>query len=254
MKLSINLNKIALLRNARGEGNPSLEDFANRSIDLGVSGLTLHPRPDHRHATSDDVVSLSELCKNKKVEFNIEGNPFSMPAEPFKGFVNLVKECQPDQITLVPDLPNQITSDHGWEPGDHDNKLKEIIYELKAISPKSRVSLFVDSTKNGEANLEAVDYAALMGANSIEIHTGYFSQCIANEDVTISSIIGSIITKAKQSNILVNAGHDLNLINLPELVKIGGVDEVSIGHAIIVDALNFGFEDTIKKYIDITKG
>ena len=254
MKLSINLNKIALLRNARGEGNPSLEDFANRAIDLGVSGLTLHPRPDHRHATSDDVVSLSELCKNRQVEFNIEGNPFSMPLEPFKGFVNLVKECQPDQITLVPDLPNQITSDHGWEPGDHDNKLKEIIYELKAISPKSRVSLFVDSTKNGEANVEAVDYAALMGANSIEIHTGYFAQCIAKQDFAISSLIKSIIQKANQFNILVNAGHDLNLLNLPELVRIGGVDEVSIGHAIIVDALNFGFDDTIKKYIDITKG
>ena len=254
MKLSINLNKIALLRNARGEGNPSLEDFANRAIDLGVSGLTLHPRPDHRHATSDDVVSLSELCKNKQVEFNIEGNPFSMPSEPFKGFVNLVKECQPDQITLVPDLPNQITSDHGWEPGDHDNKLKEIIYELKAISPKSRVSLFVDSTKNGEANLEAVDYAALMGANSIEIHTGYFAQCIGKQDFAISSLIKSIIQKANQFNILVNAGHDLNLLNLPELVRIGGIDEVSIGHAIIVDALNFGFDDTINKYIDITKG
>ena len=134
MKLSINLNKIALLRNARGEGNPSLEDFANRAIDLGVSGLTLHPRPDHRHATSEDVISSSQLCKNRQVEFNIEGNPFSMPLEPFKGFVNLVKECQPDQITLVPDLPNQITSDHGWEPGDHDNKLKELIYELKVIT------------------------------------------------------------------------------------------------------------------------
>ncbi len=254
MKLSINLNKIALLRNARGEGNPSLEDFANRAIDLGVSGLTLHPRPDHRHATSEDVISSSQLCKNRQVEFNIEGNPFSMPSEPFKGFVNLVKECQPDQITLVPDLPNQITSDHGWEPGDHDNKLKEIIYELKAISPKSRVSLFVDSTKNGEANLEAVDYAALMGANSIEIHTGYFAQCIAKQDFAISSLIKSIIQKANQFNILVNAGHDLNLLNLPELVRIGGVDEVSIGHAIIVDALNFGFDDTIKKYIDITKG
>lgn len=254
MKLSINLNKIALLRNARGEGNPSLEDFANRAIDLGVSGLTLHPRPDHRHATSEDVISSSKLCKNRQVEFNIEGNPFSMPLEPFKGFVNLVKECQPDQITLVPDLPNQITSDHGWEPGDHDNKLKEIIYELKAISPKSRVSLFVDSTKNGEANLEAVDYAALMGANSIEIHTGYFAQCIGKQDFAISSLIKSIIQKANQFNILVNAGHDLNLLNLPELVRIGGIDEVSIGHAIIVDALNFGFDDTIKKYIDITKG
>ena len=254
MKLSINLNKIALLRNARGEGHPSLEDFANKAIDLGVSGLTLHPRPDHRHATSDDVISLSQLCKNRDVEFNIEGNPFSMPLAPFKGFVNLVKECQPDQITLVPDSPDQITSDHGWSPGEHDNKLKDIISELKTTSPRSRVSLFVDSIKNGVANLDAVDYAVLMGANSIEIHTGYFAQCIAKEDFAISSVIESIIVKANQSGILVNAGHDLNLLNLPELVRIGGVDEVSIGHAVIVDALNYGFENTIKKYIDITKG
>lgn len=254
MKLSINLNKIALLRNARGGGEPSLEVFANKAIDLGVSGLTLHPRPDHRHATSDDVIFIANLCKERRVEFNIEGNPFSETSEPFKGFINLVEECQPDQITLVPDSPDQITSDHGWVSGNHDNKLKDIIAKLRKISPTSRISLFVDSIKAGQANLVAVDYALFMGVNSIEVHTGYFAQCIANEDFTISSIIGSIITKAKQSNILVNAGHDLNLINLPELVKIGGVDEVSIGHAIIVDALNFGFEDTIKKYIDITKG
>ena len=102
--------------------------------------------------------------------------------------------------------------------------------------------------------MDAVDYAVLMGGDSIEIHTGYFAQCIAKEDFAISSLIKSIIVKANQSGILVNAGHDLNLLNLPELVRIGGVDEVSIGHAVIVDALNYGFENTIKKYIDITKG
>ena len=130
MKFSLNLNKIALLRNARGENNPSLEDYANYAVDLGVDGLTLHPRPDHRHATSEDVISLSKICKERDVEFNIEGNPFSEPADSFQGYVNLVNTCQPDQATLVPDLPNQITSDHGWESGDHDNDLINVISNL----------------------------------------------------------------------------------------------------------------------------
>ena len=239
MKLSINLNKIALLRNARGESQPSLEGFANRAIDLGVSGLTLHPRPDHRHATSDDVIFIASLCKEKKVEFNLEGNPFSEPHGPFKGFMQLVKETQPDQITLVPDTPDQITSDHGWLSGDHDGELSDIISKLKGVSPNSRISLFVDSLVEGLPNTAAVDYALGMGATSIEIHTGHYAKCIA---------------KAYKLNILVNAGHDLNLINLKELYRIGGIDEVSIGHAVIVDSLNSGFNDTIKSYIDTTKG
>ena len=126
MKFSLNLNKIALLRNARGENNPPLEDFANLAIDLGIDGLTLHPRPDHRHATSNDVISLAKLSKIKNIDFNLEGNPFSEESDQFLGFNNLVKECQPEQITLVPDLPNQITSDHGWEPGDHDQKINGV--------------------------------------------------------------------------------------------------------------------------------
>ena len=134
MKFSLNLNKIALLRNARGENNPCLEEFANSAINLGVDGLTLHPRPDHRHATSDDVISLTNLAKSRKVDFNLEGNPFSEELNEFMGFNNLVKACQPEQITLVPDLPNQITSDHGWESGDHDQKLRESVRLLKSLS------------------------------------------------------------------------------------------------------------------------
>ena len=254
MKFSLNLNKIALLRNARGENNPSLEDYANQAIDLGVNGLTLHPRPDHRHATSEDVISLNKICKERDVEFNIEGNPFSEPADPFQGYVNLVNTCQPDQATLVPDLPNQITSDHGWEIGDHDGDLINVISNLNNLCKNTSISLFVDNLKNNNPNLEAIDYALEVGASTIEIHTGEFSKLIDLNDLTIKAKLEELIYRAKDKNLMVNAGHDLNLINLPHLVKIGGVNEVSIGHAIIVDALIYGFEDTIKRYIEVIKG
>ena len=254
MKFSLNLNKIALLRNARGENNPSLEDYANQAIDLGVDGLTLHPRPDHRHATSEDVISLGKICKERDVEFNIEGNPFSEPEDPFQGYVNLVNICQPDQATLVPDLPNQITSDHGWESGDHDDDLINVIGNLNDLCKNTSISLFVDNLKSNNTNLDAIDYALKVGANTIEIHTGEFSKLIDLNDLTINSKLEELIYTAKDKNLMVNAGHDLNLINLPHLVKIGGVNEVSIGHAIVVDALNYGFEDTIKRYIEVIKG
>ena len=254
MKFSLNLNKIALLRNARGENNPSLEDYANYAIDLGVDGLTLHPRPDHRHATSEDVISLSKICKERDVEFNIEGNPFSKSAHPFQGYVNLINTCQPDQATLVPDLPNQITSDHGWESGDHDDDLINVISNLNDLCKNTSISLFVDNLKNNYTNLDAIDYALKVGANTIEIHTGEFSKLIDLNDLTINTKLEELIYAAKDKNLMVNAGHDLNLINLPHLVKIGGVNEVSIGHAIVVDALNYGFEDTIKRYIEVIKG
>ena len=254
MKFSLNLNKIALLRNARGENNPSLEDYANQAIDLGVDGLTLHPRPDHRHATSEDVISLNKICKERDVEFNIEGNPFSEPADTFQGYVNLVNTCQPDQATLVPDLPNQITSDHGWVSGDHDGDLINVISNLNNLCKNTSISLFVDNLKNNNPNLEAIDYALEVGASTIEIHTGEFSKLIDLNDLTIKAKLEELIYRAKDKNLMVNAGHDLNLINLPHLVKIGGVNEVSIGHAIIVDALIYGFEDTIKRYIEVIKG
>ena len=254
MKFSLNLNKIALLRNARGENNPSLEDYANQAIDFGVDGLTLHPRPDHRHATSEDVISLNKICKERDVEFNIEGNPFSEPTDPFQGYINLVNTCQPDQATLVPDLPNQITSDHGWEIGDHDGDLINVISNLNDLCKNTSISLFVDNLKNNNPNLEAIDYALEVGASTIEIHTGEFSKLIDLNDLTIKAKLEELIYRAKDKNLMVNAGHDLNLINLPHLVKIGGVNEVSIGHAIIVDALIYGFEDTIKRYIEVIKG
>ncbi|MDB0065744.1 pyridoxine 5'-phosphate synthase [Gammaproteobacteria bacterium] len=253
MKFSLNLNKIALLRNARGENNPCLEEFAILAINLGVDGLTLHPRPDHRHATSDDVISLASLAKSRNIDFNLEGNPFSEGFKKFMGFNNLVKVCQPEQITLVPDLPNQITSDHGWESGDHDQKLRQSVKLLKSLSSHSQISLFVDQLKGNKANIDIIDYAQDMGVDGIEIHTGQFSKCIETGDLSIISSLSELISKANSTDLFVNAGHDLNLMNLPELIKIGGVNEVSIGHAVIVDALKNGFEDTIKSYINTIK-
>ena len=245
MKLSVNLNKVALLRNARGENYPELEYFANKSIDLGVDGLTLHPRPDHRHATSEDVITLANLSKERGVEFNIEGNPFSRPYKDFLGFSELVETINPDQITLVPDEINQVTSDHGWSSGKHDKELQLIIESLKESS-NANISLFID-------NIEGVDYASMMGANLIEIHTGKFSRGVEDNELSVLSDVQAIIDRALEFNLLVNAGHDLNLKNLHYLVKMDNINEVSIGHAIIIDSLYYGFEETISKYLAIIR-
>ena len=246
MKLSVNLNKVALLRNARGENYPDLKYFANKAIDIGIDGLTLHPRPDHRHATSNDVIELSKIAKNRGVEFNIEGNPFSKPDNEFLGFCELVKIITPDQITLVPDAIHQITSDHGWVRGSHDEDLKKTIELLKDSSSDSKVSLFID-------DIAGVEYASEMNADLIEIHTGKFSNAIGKGDMSALSGIKDMIDCALNRDLLVNAGHDLNLNNLHYLVEMGNINEVSIGHAIIIDSLKYGFENTILKYINIIR-
>ena len=246
MKLSINLNKIALLRNARGENYPDLKYFANKAINLGVDGLTLHPRPDHRHATSKDVIEISKIANNRGVEFNLEGNPFSKPNNEFQGFCELVEIISPDQITLVPDSIDQITSDHGWMPGSHDDELINVIKKLKKLSISSKISLFIDK-------IAGVEYASQMNVDSIEIHTGKFSKAIDQGDNSILIEVSEIIERALNKNLLVNAGHDLNLNNLKHLVAMGNINEVSIGHAVIIDSLNYGFEETIKKYLKIIR-
>jgi len=246
MKLSVNLNKVALLRNSRGENYPDLKYFANKAVDLGVDGLTLHPRPDHRHATSNDVIELAKISKDRGVEFNLEGNPFSKQNNEFVGFCELVKIINPDQITLVPDTIDQITSDHGWINGSHDEDLKNTIKLIKDSSNNSKISLFID-------DLKGVEYAAEMNADLIEIHTGKFSKGIDNGDMSVISEVKKIIDCALQNNLLINAGHDLNLKNLHYLVEIGNINEVSIGHAIIIDSLNYGFEETILKYLEIIR-
>ena len=254
MNFSLNLNKIALLRNARGDNYPKLEDFAFRAINLGIDGLTLHPRPDHRHATSSDVQSISSICKDNSVEFNLEGNPFSKPSNSYLGFIELVNISKPEQITLVPDADNQITSDHGWSPRDDANKLREKILNLKDQSDKSRISLFIDNLDNNLLNFKVLDFCLEVGADTVEIHTGPYAKGIKSSNKSVINNMLELATKAKSCGLKVNAGHDLCLDNLEYLRKMDIIDEVSIGHSIIVDALNYGFDDTIKRYIEIIKG
>ena len=246
MKLSVNLNKIALLRNARGENYPDLNYFANKAIDLGVDGLTLHPRPDHRHATSKDVINLAKLSKERHVEFNIEGNPFSKPNGDFLGFIELVEIIKPNQVTLVPDEVNQITSDHGWSEGNHDDELIDAIAQIRNSSKDSKISLFID-------DIEGVAYANRLKVELIEIHTGKFAKNISDGNELIVDEVENIVKTAQEMGILVNAGHDLNLENLKYLVMMDNINEVSIGHAIIVDSLLYGYEDTLRKYLKIIR-
>ena len=166
--LSVNVNKIAWLRNSRGEGRPDIIELSKILINCGIQGLTVHPRPDLRHITPDDVYDISSLCIESNVEFNIEGNPYSERTEIYPGFINLVKEIEPDQCTLVPDSPEQITSDHGWQIKDNDlENIKEIVDTLKTT--KTRISFFVDP------DTFHIDQIKLTGADRIELYTGPYA-------------------------------------------------------------------------------
>jgi pyridoxine 5-phosphate synthase len=242
-KLSVNVNKIAWLRNARGENRPNLLETSKILVDCGVDGLTVHPRPDLRHITPDDVYDLSNLCKNSNIEFNIEGNPYSEKAKDYPGFIQLVKEIEPDQCTLVPDAPDQLTSDHGWQIDgkDHD-VLVNIIEELK--TDKTRVSLFVDPDIKQIENIKSI------GANRVELYTGPYA---SNPILEVLSSYETSYNYAKSIGLDVNAGHDLDLENLKPFLDRAPVDEVSIGHALISDALIYGLDTVTKKYLDLCK-
>jgi len=241
--LSVNVNKIAWLRNARGEDRPNLLELSKVLIDAGIHGLTVHPRPDLRHITPDDVYELSLLCKEQSVEFNIEGNPYSEPSKIYPGFLNLVNDIQPDQCTLVPDSPDQLTSDHGWEikPNEH-NSIKNILEEIQ--TDKIRVSFFVDP------NLSQIDSIKELGAQRIELYTGPYA---ANPTTEVLSQYEKAFLYAKDLGLGVNAGHDLDLNNLELFLSKVPADEVSIGHALISDALIDGLYDVTKQYLDLCK-
>jgi len=242
-KLSVNVNKIAWLRNARGENRPNLLETSKILVDCGVDGLTVHPRPDLRHITPDDVYDLSNLCKNSNIEFNIEGNPYSEKAKDYPGFIQLVKEIEPDQCTLVPDAPDQLTSDHGWQiDGKDHNVLVNIIEELK--TDKTRVSLFVDPDIKQIENIKSI------GANRVELYTGPYA---SNPILEVLSSYETSYNYAKSIGLDVNAGHDLDLENLRPFLDKAPVDEVSIGHALISDALIDGLDNVTKKYLDLCK-
>ena len=241
--LSVNVNKIAWLRNARGESRPNLIEMSKILIESGVHGLTVHPRPDLRHITPDDVYDLSILCADNKVEFNIEGNPYSEQTKIYPGFLNLVKEIMPDQCTLVPDSPDQLTSDHGWEiqPKDH-NAIRNIVEEIQ--TDKTRVSFFVDP------NIAQIDAIKELGAKRIELYTGPYA---ADPKSNKLSEYENAFLYAKEIGLGVNAGHDLDLDNLALFLSKVPADEVSIGHALISDALVYGLEAVTKQYLELCK-
>ena len=239
--LSVNVNKIAWLRNARGGHTPNILELSELIINCGVSGITVHPRPDLRHITPDDVYILRELTKKKKVEFNIEGNPYSESNKYYPGFQEIIRITKPDQCTLVPDSLEQITSDHGWDFINRDNSEDaDLVNHLKENS--DRVSFFVDPIA------EQLEGAREAGTDRIEFYTGPYA-----EDPGLNSI-GPFIRGydlARNLELGVNAGHDLDLDNLAFFLENVPADEVSIGHALISDSLVMGIEKTVKQYLDL---
>ena len=234
VNLSVNINKIATLRNARGENFPNLVDFAVDIENFGANGITVHPRPDERHIKYKDVFEL----KNKiKTEFNIEGNPS-------KNFLKLVKSNKPTQVTLVPDGLNDITSNKGWDTIKNESFLKDCIKELKESN--IRTSIFVDPS------LKMIDGAKKIGSDRIELYTKSYAD---NFNKNPSDAILPYLKSSKHAqniNIEINAGHDLNLKNIEFFSKsITNLKEVSIGHALICESLYFGIENTVQKYISI---
>ena len=247
--LSVNLNKIASLRNTRGGSIPDVLQAARTVLDAGADGITVHPRPDQRHITPGDVMALANLLKTEYpgVEFNIEGNPAPGPrANGYPGLDALIESVRPAQATLVPDSDNQLTSDHGWDLLGDNGSLIERIARYHAWG--ARVSLFMDT------DLDAIDRARAVGADRIELYTGPFAEAVAQSGPASTQAMASLATyrqaaeHARQLGLGVNAGHDLNLVNLPLLASIDAVVEVSIGHALIADALYMGLEATIAAY------
>jgi len=232
-RLSVNINKIATLRNSRGGDNPNLVQVAKDCERYGAEGITVHPRPDERHIRYQDVQDLSNIITT---EFNIEGNPKE------DKFVALVLATQPTQVTLVPDTLGQLTSDHGWDTISEQTYLKNIISKFKNAG--IRVSIFVDPDE------KMVQAAATTGTDRIELYTEMYAKqfAIGNKEAAIAPYILAAAS-ANQLGMGINAGHDLDRFNLPYLIQqISNIDEVSIGHALISDALYLGLENTIQLY------
>jgi len=241
--LSINLNKIALLRNSREGNYPSVVNHAQLCIDQGVEGITVHPRPDQRHIRPSDVRQLAELVRPLSgVEFNIEGNPFAPALHDYPGFIELVEETQPDQCTLVPDGDDQLTSDHGFDLNSSGDQLAPIIKRLK--DQGMRVSLFMDP------DLSQIEMAANIGADRIELYTGPYAAAWGTDQ--LEPLFQSHFAAAELAVSLgmgVNAGHDLNLDNLAKYASIPALLEVSIGHAFTVDSLAMGMANAVNAYL-----
>ena len=251
--LSVNLNKIAWLRNAREGTRPSVVGAARTIVAAGAQGITVHPRPDQRHIRPDDVHALARMLASDcpHIEYNIEGNPAAGPRDNgYPGFDRLIDSARPHQATLVPDGDAQLTSDHGWDlsdPGEAE-RVAEIIacYQGWGV----RVSLFMDPV---EAQIAR---AKECGADRIELYTGPYADLVERHGLKhpdAHSSRQSYLDATRFATSLglgVNAGHDLNLDNLAAFIAIGDIDEVSIGHALIADALEYGLSESVRKYLD----
>lgn len=230
-KLSVNINKVATIRNARGGNNPDIIKVAKDCELFGADGITVHPRPDERHIRRDDVPALQAVLRT---EFNIEGYPT-------RDFMDLVLRVRPSQVTLVPDKPDQLTSNSGWNTVNEQEFLRDILNDLRAAGIRS--SVFID------ADPRMAEYAAMAGTDRVELYTGPYAHMYpTNPEAAIAPFLETA-KRVKQLGIGLNAGHDLSLENLKYFTDvITWVDEVSIGHALICDALYMGLEATIAAY------
>ena len=245
--LSVNLNKIALIRNSRDTTNPDIPLHAQMCIDAGADGITVHPRPDQRHIRAQDCFDLAAMLS---VEFNIEGNPMAGPRHSdregvgdYPGFMALVREIRPGQCTLVPDADNQLTSDHGFDLRRDGDRVAPLVEELKSLG--IRTSLFMDPEP------EQIRLAAQVGTDRIELYTESYARAFST-GADVEAVLHRFVVAAEvalEEGLGLNAGHDLDLHNLPRFAaEVPGLLEVSIGHALVVDAIRMGLADTIVAY------
>jgi len=231
-RLSVNINKVATLRNARGGNRPNVVEIAKDAERFGAQGITIHPRPDERHITKKDAYELKDVVST---EFNIEGYPDER-------FMTIIKDLRPDQATLVPDPPNVLTSNAGWDTLGRADELKPIIDKIKNLGV--RVSIFV------EPEIAIIKGAKALNTDRIELYTEMYASAYSKDKEKAIANYVEAATKAHELGIGINAGHDLDLDNLKYLIKsIPYIDEVSIGHALICDSLYLGLENTIQLYL-----
>ncbi|MDZ7785078.1 MAG: pyridoxine 5'-phosphate synthase [Halioglobus sp.] len=244
--LSVNLNKIALIRNSRDTDNPDVVQHARMCIEAGADGITVHPRPDQRHIRAADCCDLAGVLD---VEFNVEGNPFAGPhastrpgVGDYPGFMTLIRQIRPTQCTLVPDTDDQLTSDHGFDLKKDAERVAPVIAELQSLG--IRTSLFMDPEP------EQIRLAAQTGTDRIELYTESYARAF-KQPREVDSVFARFVAAAETAaaeGLGLNAGHDLDLHNLPRFAQVPGLLEVSIGHALTVDAIRMGLADAVAAY------
>ncbi len=236
-KLSVNLNKIALLRNSRGRDFPNVVAFAKKFILLGADGITVHPREDERHITRQDCVDLGRLLEDSELEFNIEGYPSN-------SFLELIERVKPTQATLVPDSPEQLTSDHGWDLVKDGEFVKEVCEKISAFGVRTAIFLDPDT--------EQVKRAPSTGVERIELYTEtYASSYGTTKQEKVWEQFNQAAIEAQKLGLGVNAGHDLELLNLAKFLEIENILEVSIGHVLTIECIEQGMQSVMRAYLEI---